>query len=318
MHSIYWRQVATGNWQLCRSICFNIVFVFVSSALRKRSDQRNVCSQLHTLRPIAIHSNVLCRSDAIIRIGIWNFAVCSFVRSVVCRDPSSNALCCFYAKSVYTGHRSIVVKRFENIKIASPHIGAQKKQDIIVVCRESESNKNTQILFWFVAYRRLPFFLFARVDDNAPHFFFNQWANCFCGRHSTGKNRKSTFPSEFNKISYYSEIGVKRMLGLGPYANVRSNDVSHHIQMLISLSIDDRKNITSKAYVCGAVVSITWPDDKSNIQMGYYLLFCNTRNVWCLKFWTTFLWAVRGGDRVCNTSTFWCEHEKTGLAHDHN
>lgn len=120
----------------------------LSCALRKRRDRRNVWvfqthSQVtHTLRQNAIHSNFIVVARA--RSFESDFLECRCRR---CRDPSSNAFMLFLCKqqTVLTGRRSIVVKRIENIKIASPHIGAQKQNNLIM----NDVAKPNEITFYF-------------------------------------------------------------------------------------------------------------------------------------------------------------------------
>lgn len=76
-----------------------------------------------TLRQIAIHSNFI----VVVRVRSFESEFLEF--RCLCRrfrHSSSNAFMLFLCKlqKVLTGRRSIVVKRIENIKIASPQIGA--------------------------------------------------------------------------------------------------------------------------------------------------------------------------------------------------
>lgn len=86
------------------------------------------------------HLNVLSRSDAIIRIEIWSFvvAVVAAHHLMLYVVFMQNVFTCRWSLPPHRGCRSIVVERFENIKITLPQIGAQKSKLASDVRRDQE------------------------------------------------------------------------------------------------------------------------------------------------------------------------------------
>lgn len=109
-----------------------------------------------TLRQIAIHSKFI----VVDRVRSFESDFSEF-RCLCrrCRHSSSNAFMLFLCKlqTVLTGRRSIAVKRIENIKIASPQLGAQKRNNLLMNGVATSDRK--QIFCFSLSLARSPFLL---------------------------------------------------------------------------------------------------------------------------------------------------------------